>query len=256
MAINLLDITSNNNDLTNNGATEVTASLPFAASTIAIDVERSSSQYLSITDAAQTGLDLTNNFTLEAWIKPENVNGDTQIIMGKFSSSPQLSFAWGIAGIGASCYMRFYYTTNGDWATFNDFASSTFGSNPQGTWVHCAVTFASGTVSYYVNGSAKGTSSGASSIYSGTAPFEIGRENSNYFDGSIDECRVWNVVRTGTQINDNKSVRLTGSESGLVAYWPWEVLSQIKGVGGVAYSGIKKISSAVVASVKKVGGLA
>lgn len=43
--------------------------------------------------------------------------------------------------------------------------------------------------------------------------------NYNAFDGTIDEVRIWNIVRTSTEINDHKDIRLEGSEDGLQAYW-------------------------------------
>lgn len=41
----------------------------------------------------------------------------------------------------------------------------------------------------------------------------------NFFEGEIDEMRVWNVARTEAQIKATMSSSLTGSEPGLVAYW-------------------------------------
>ena len=48
---------------------------------------------------------------------------------------------------------------------------------------------------------------------SGTTPV------SSYFDGSIDEVRVWNVVRTQSEIQDNMNQHITTPASGLVGYW-------------------------------------
>ncbi len=39
------------------------------------------------------------------------------------------------------------------------------------------------------------------------------------FKGLVDEVRVWDVARTEQEINDSKSIELTGSEAGLVAYY-------------------------------------
>ena len=35
----------------------------------------------------------------------------------------------------------------------------------------------------------------------------------------IDDVRLWSVVRTGTEINNNKSIQLLGTETNLNAYW-------------------------------------
>lgn len=40
------------------------------------------------------------------------------------------------------------------------------------------------------------------------------------FDGVVTDLRIWNVARTQQQIADNMNKRLTGTESGLVGYWP------------------------------------
>ena len=52
----------------------------------------------------------------------------------------------------------------------------------------------------------------------------IGRQspstcNCNNMGGSIDELRIWNYVRTQSQIQATMNNPLTGSESGLVAYY-------------------------------------
>jgi hypothetical protein len=40
------------------------------------------------------------------------------------------------------------------------------------------------------------------------------------FDGWLDEVRLWDDVRTASELSANKFITLTGSESGLVGYWP------------------------------------
>jgi hypothetical protein len=40
------------------------------------------------------------------------------------------------------------------------------------------------------------------------------------FPGKIAEVRLWNVTRSPEEIHQNMNRRLTGSESGLVSYWP------------------------------------
>ena len=55
----------------------------------------------------------------------------------------------------------------------------------------------------------------------------ISAENAEYafdraFNGQVDEVRVWNATMNGDLLTSNRKVRLTGSEDGLVAYYPFE----------------------------------
>ena len=56
--------------------------------------------------------------------------------------------------------------------------------------------------------------------------FSIGQEwdsgptASDFWKGQIDEVQVWNVLRTPAQIQAAMLQPLTGTESGLVGYWP------------------------------------
>ena len=59
---------------------------------------------------------------------------------------------------------------------------------------------------------------------------KIGVSNHNtewkrYFDGIVDEVRIWNVARTQTQIQDNVNKTLVGNEANLVAYYRMDYLT-------------------------------
>jgi len=96
-------------------------------------------------------------------------------------------------------------------------------------WTHVAlvVNEQTKTATMYINGSPDGTVSfSGNSPVSTTSPLFIGARN--YFgqgmgvenwSGAIDEIRIWTTARTIEQIQANKGVSLTGSESGLLAYW-------------------------------------
>lgn len=84
-------------------------------------------------------------------------------------------------------------------------------------------------VKFYVDGSQQGSTQSKTytSIYDSTTAFQIGTINhggtpSQWFDGKIDEVRLWNTARSSTDINNNYNKELTGSESGLAAYYPFE----------------------------------
>jgi len=59
----------------------------------------------------------------------------------------------------------------------------------------------------------------------------LGRRGNNdfHFDGDLDEVRIWDVVRSETEIQANLHRRLRGDEPGLVGYFPLDA-----GVGSVA----------------------
>ena len=44
----------------------------------------------------------------------------------------------------------------------------------------------------------------------------------NYFNGELDEVRLWNAHRTNAVVNQTFNTRLDGNEPGLVAYYPFE----------------------------------
>ncbi|NMM49539.1 LamG-like jellyroll fold domain-containing protein [Marinigracilibium pacificum] len=50
-----------------------------------------------------------------------------------------------------------------------------------------------------------------------------------YYKGNIDEFRIWNSARPVKYINNYKNTKLTGSESGLIAYLPFETYEEVMG---------------------------
>ena len=83
--------------------------------TQSLDLERSSAQYATISDAAQTGLDFATDFTIETWINLESLPASLvgYSICGKFTSGNrqyhfyvynssgtyQLAWNWTVGGI-------------------------------------------------------------------------------------------------------------------------------------------------------------
>lgn len=95
-----------------------------------------------------------------------------------------------------------------------------------GGWHHLAGTYDGASVRLYMDGVPVAT---PTSFVGGIAPFSaplyIGRTNTggstpDYFNGTVDEVRLWNIARTQSEIVSSMSCRLRGDESGLVGYWP------------------------------------
>lgn len=84
---------------------------------------------------------------------------------------------------------------------------------------------ASGAVAeFFQNGASLGTSVGAfTAINNNTSRFAVGCDFNNtarnFFDGLIDEVRIWNVQRTAAQMYTNKETQISVSTPGLAAYY-------------------------------------
>jgi len=190
-----------------------------------LDLEQSSTQYTSITDAAQNGvLDITTSFTVEMRFKPESV-GTSQYLVCKSSSGQELF----------QCI--FSFTKNLQFETWNSSGgrNAKRTSSPHsslataGTEVHIAFVqdlSGSGEKYIYVDGVSQTLSlvAGAADtdlVTGTTSPFEIGAlAGADTIDGLIADVRLWKVARTSTQINDNKAADIDpSSESDLVGLW-------------------------------------
>jgi len=91
-----------------------------------------------------------------------------------------------------------------------------------GSWTHVAGTYDGSKIRLYINGNLVAQEDYTSDIGSGETGLYIGGLTSQYFNGLIDDVRLWNVVRSQSQIQASMNQTLTGSETGLVGYWPMD----------------------------------
>ena len=91
---------------------------------------------------------------------------------------------------------------------------------------HIAYSQNGGVGSVYIDGVAVGTFND-NIILSSTDLYSLGQEwdgnsTSQYYNGEMDELRVWNIARTQAEILADINITLTGNESGLVAYYSFD----------------------------------
>ncbi|MBI5402146.1 MAG: T9SS type A sorting domain-containing protein [Ignavibacteriae bacterium] len=166
-----------------------------------------SNDYVQISN----GVVLGNTFTQEMWIYPTDATDVFRGILGYHSTDVTRPPC--IYQHGKNIHFGFANgtawnsdITNSDVLTIN-------------AWNHIAVSFDGTTYLVYANGLLVYTSLCASGLTPfGNAQSWIGKVD-NYFLGKIDEVRIWNIVRTESQIRESMTCNLIGNESGLQAYY-------------------------------------
>jgi len=165
--------------------------------------------------------------TVEAWIKPTNYNDwEGFFDQATYShTSPDTSISgYGWVYFGSGWHFVIGGTGMGNnSATVNDFPVVATQTN---VWTHIAATYNGSKIYVYRNGSVVDSASTSfnSIHYTNLAdPVIIGSYNSNgadhYFNGKIDEVRVWDAARTKVEIQGYMGISLTGNEANLVGYW-------------------------------------
>lgn len=153
-----------------------------------------SSSMVSIPDASV--LDLTTGMTLSAWIQPRTLQGWPCVIMKERSG--ELTYALYASSPGSQPNVD--YTHSG--AEVN-----LLGSPPAalGTWSHLAATFDGATLRLYVNAAQVASMASANPIDVTTGALRIGGDTvwTEYFDGLIDEVRIYNRPLSQAEIQSD-----------------------------------------------------
>ena len=197
------------------------------ANTHSLDLELDSSRYAYAGDSVS--LSITGDFTFEAWVKFESTPGagGWYHILAKDSglADTNRSYSWVLRNdTGLKMFAYVFNSAGNPDARYWAWTPTT------GVWYHIAVTCdisqaVATELEFFVDGVSQGNGTassdvGVTAINDSTVNFTIGaRNNGLYFDGCIDEVRVWNDIRSVAEILANKDRELTGGEANLAAYW-------------------------------------
>jgi len=157
----------------------------------------------------------TDPITVEAWVFRTG-NAGVMHILGKRSGcngnsgqNYQLAFDGDGIGFGGD-------KDNGNTATTGVIP-------PLNQWMHIAGTFDGTTLRVFVDGIPAGSVNGTLGSPNGNdVKIAASGDCGGNWVGIIDEVRIWNIARTQPQIQQTMNMRLTGNESGLVGYWPFD----------------------------------
>jgi hypothetical protein len=178
------------------------------------------SSYVSVPDGSAINSILTNNtFTLEGWYRINGYSSNYFSFLDKKNSwyceYSRIDTAWTLVapGVGTVKSIKYPVALN--------------------TWHHIAVTYdgLNDITKFYADGNFLSQSNGVLSFtqrpdslyiaYGISGAPEFGR-------GSMDEIRIWNLVRSQSEIASSYNMTLTGSESGLVLYYKFS-----EGIGNI-----------------------
>jgi sugar lactone lactonase YvrE len=165
-----------------------------------------------------------NNYTLSAWVCLRSGGTFAGTRMAVLSST----------ACGASIELLIHSASTNDGPNqpqflelgrcnnFNAPALST-AAIPLNIWTYVAATVDSGNnVSYYINGNPAGGYSGSNLDLSLGSAVNLGDNSGRQFNGILDEVQIWNQALSAAEIQTNYSIRLTGNETGLYAYYRFD----------------------------------
>lgn len=177
------------------------------------------------------GLDLTNNYTFEAWVRQTeeataDKGGGLPRIMDKNTVKVFINNG-ASKSYNKNSFVCYFLTEKGEYIL-----NTKENTAIQNNWQHIALSVdKNNQYVFYING--KPATYKLVSTKNSTSIPEPAKSNANDllyignqeaknrgFIGNIDEVRVWSGVRTQKEINDNITAKLSGNESNLAIYYP------------------------------------
>jgi len=185
-------------------------------------------------------------FTVECWVKSPNAPSSAQ---GKGPVHYEKNFQMNWDHVQRSARNSLVLnTSNGGWQ------AASFGPLLGNTWYHLVGTYDGDTLRAYTNGRLV-----SEKIFNGGPPvreefsLKIGKHaklsgSEEFFNGSVDEVRVWNLVRSADEIRKAMYHPLTGSEAGLKHYYQFNSFTGDSTLNAATGKNVPLISGPMVMS--------
>jgi hypothetical protein len=154
-----------------------------------------------VTIADHNSLDLTTGMTLEAWVRPLSTAGWRTVMVKNVSGGMTYSLFISDDVSLPTGYVR----TSGD---LNATGNAALGVN---AWTHIALTYDGTTLRLYVGGAQVGSRAVSGSMVVTTGALTLGGNNLGlgYFQGLIDEVRIYNRALTPLEIQTDMTTAVT-----------------------------------------------
>jgi hypothetical protein len=154
--------------------------------------------------------------TFEAWLYPE----DLSIQRGIIEKHQSPTSGWWVRTSSTGKIQALFVVPG------TNASATTTASLQLNTWQHLVVMYDGTGVKIYIDGQLQVLSpstNGTGTITNNTRDIQIGKLNwvsGSFFDGNMDEIRIWDKALTDADIRQNMFQKLNGDEDGLIAYYP------------------------------------
>jgi gliding motility-associated-like protein len=179
-------------------------------------------RYVDIGDLDIVG----SQITVEAIIRKSNTTVSN--IISKHTGAADANYLFRPTLFGITTTAGFFFCTNPITLPINE-------------WYHIAATYDGSLIKYYVNGCKVNELPATGDLVQNNLITAIGARPANavpveHFRGNIDEVRIWNLVRTETEIQQNMNFLLPTTQPGLQAYYKFNN-NYLNSQGNVAFNG-------------------
>lgn len=189
------------NTLTNNN----TATFSAGKINNGANLASASTQYFSIADASQTGLDLSGDFTFNLWYKLTDLSATYRGLITKYKSD-DTALAYSLQVYPNATHPQFilHLSSGGTFGPYETYQATGQGT---GAWHMLTISYnaTTGVGSWYIDGSSVSpTVSGTmpTSIYNSAEAFLLGKgAGSNGMNGSLDEVGIWNRALSASEVS-------------------------------------------------------
>jgi len=160
-------------------------------------------------------------FTYMLWVRPDTVSGTDRLYYQLFNGNRYMEITMVNAKLRVIIRNVGVSPSYGNILTDNNVFSST-------TWAHVAITFSSGTVVIYIDGSSVPfTDSGTTPASTATNNVNTEIVSANYFEGYLDEVALFDYALSGAQVTEAYNDGITNDYNLLSGgapehYWKFE----------------------------------
>ena len=160
-------------------------------------------------------LNLVSSMTIELWIKPNQEMGNGKWDRLVHRDWPSGYFFGGKNGATNALAV----VLSGDLNA----AVTPNNTIDVGVWQHVGFVFddPANNIKIYKNGTLISDSTWNGTISGNPNSLLTLSQSSETFNGAMDDVRIWNIARTQSEIQSNMNTELAGTETGLVAYYPF-----------------------------------